>query len=572
MNTKPQDKKPGISRRDSLKLSALALGSLAAGGVVNRTAVGQTTDQCNAMEGSCYQNGPQYPTQQYDYFTKLPWFKPNDPYDPVNNPYNTPLQADEMRITFLGSMVPPVRRAQAEMSIFVEVGPWVYDPDHLGDIRYGHATDSFVFDCGSGVCANYGAMNIGYARMDKIFLTHLHADHMSDLGHIYGFGPGGGRFSPLYVWGPSASKLRYKDPAGVVSGPYDDGTKTFCEMLRAAFRWTSESFAFQASSYASYKPPTMASWGLPCEPIPVKDPRAAYDARYRRPYYLDSPYDGYALVPIELDWTKNGHDATGRPNGDNVAYHNKETGVRITHFPVIHCRRGSIGYKLEWKNPALPGAPTLTMIFTGDTKPEINCLEQASNGGKGVDVFIHEMGLPPDVWAMKNLHLDKPGQGDQWNAYVEDMTTVENSSHSPQGSYGYLLSQINPQPRLAVATHFQTADDTVECAWNSIIQHCAYLQQYGSQFVVSFDLMQLRVTRQGITQLQAVVPDFGFSPLVSTPPDLNPPKYWMWELNEYGNYALDDNGYRIPVGDPYAQIDTSTQIQPGDSTFCADGY
>lgn len=56
-------------------------------------------------------------TERYTYFENLPLF------DPL-----TPLEANEMRITFMGSMIPlPVRLAQAEMSIFIEVG-WVPNP------------------------------------------------------------------------------------------------------------------------------------------------------------------------------------------------------------------------------------------------------------------------------------------------------------------------------------------------------------------------------------------------------------------------------------------------------------
>ena len=50
-----------------------------------------------------------------------------------------------MRITFLGSSDPPRTLAQRMMSIFVEVG-W--------DSTRGQPLDQFVFDCGSGVCAN----------------------------------------------------------------------------------------------------------------------------------------------------------------------------------------------------------------------------------------------------------------------------------------------------------------------------------------------------------------------------------------------------------------------------------
>ncbi len=522
----------GVTRRDALKLSAMALGGLAVGGAMNGPGAGdaQAATEC-PDPGHCYPTND--PTQQYYYYDHLPnVYRPNDPTDP-----KIALRDDEMRITFLGSMVPPVRRAQQEMSVFVEVGPWVYDPKHPTDPTYGRATDSIVFDCGSGVCANYGAMNIQYSRMNKIFLTHLHADHMSDLTHLYCFGPGGGRYSPLYVWGPGPSGV--KNPKAPPKY-YDDGTKALCRNLREALRWSTESFSFQASACEGYERPTRKKWGLPCNPVPVGD---------------DPTDDGYAVVPIELNWRH-----YGKSERDNVAYDNPDTGVKITHFPVIHCRKGSIGYKLEWNG--------LSMIFTGDTKPEYMSVNNAINGNNGVDVFIHEMGLPPEVWAMKNLHLNKPGSGSQWDAYVNEMKSVINSSHSPIGAFGYILSQINPKPRLTVATHFQTADDTVDCAKNSILLHWPDMQ-WGRNFIVSFDLMVLNVTKTAITQFQSKVPAFGFSPLISVPDNLKPPKYWKWGQDSQGN--------RVKVGNPLAQIDRSTEIPEkdpatGDCNYRDDGY
>lgn len=35
------------------------------------------------------------------------------------------------------------------------------------------------------------------------------------------------------------------------------------------------------------------------------------------------------------------------------------------------------------------------MIYTSDTKPEKVSVRQAINGAGGVNVFIHEMGVPP---------------------------------------------------------------------------------------------------------------------------------------------------------------------------------
>lgn len=502
----------GLTRRDTLKLSGLTLGGVAVAGL------GRAGAECTDV-GRCYPTDT--PTQQYSYFDSL-----------YQLPRNTPLDPDEMRITFMGSEIPPVRRAQQEMSIFVEVG-W--------DAETKRPLDQFVFDCGSGVCSNYGAAGVSYGRMDKVFLCHLHGDHMSDLAHIYCFGPAADRKTPLYVWGPGPSGLTYTDPEGRVSGPYDDGTKVFCETLRQAMRWHSESFSFETTSLQDYQRPTRTSWGLPHDPVPVGD---------------DAADDGYALVPIEVPWRTPGA----------VAYDNPATGVRITSFPVIHCRQGSVGYKLEWNG--------LSMIYTSDTRPETNCIEQAKNGGAGVDVFIHEMVPPPEIWAMKTLRLPAPlpyPGPDFWKDAVDNLSRVQRSSHTPQGAFGYILSQIHPRPRLTVATHFPTADDTVECALKSVQAQCPWAR-LGRNLVWSFDLMTLSVTPKEISQRRLRVNDFGWSPLFGSAGATKPPKYWTWEVDEQGNPVLDEDGNPQKVGDPVAQLDLSTLIEAGPDTYCEDGY
>jgi len=521
----------GLTRRDLLKTSGLALGGLALGG----TMVGAGAPPARAAE-RCGRNGCGYPngipTRQYTYPTQL------DPFTP-----NTPLDPDELRITFLGSGFPPARRAQQMMSIFVEVGPWVCDPNGAP----GHATDAFVFDCGAGVLTNYTAMGISLGRMDKVFISHLHADHMSDLSAIYGFGPAYDRKSPLYVWGHGPSGVKSPRPPRRL---YDDGTKAFCTNLREAMRWHSESMSFLPTSYAGYPSPTREGWGLPCDPVPVAD---------------DPPDDAYALVPIELDWTKSGHVP-----GDNVAYHNRITGVKVTHFPVIHCRQGSVGYKLEWTNPAVPGAPPLTMIYTSDTRPETMSIAQAKNMdpqtgvARGVDVFIHEMILPPELMAMKNIGLPAPDYSDpRFAGAVYIAKTVEESSHTPQGAYGYLLSQIRPRPKLAVIAHFPVADDTVACALQSVQAHFpdASYPVLGRDIVWATDLMVLSVKAGQITQRMGQVGDYTFGVPENLPGNQETPKYHTAQ----------------GLMDPTAQLDLTTLLPPYNTetktwNYCENGY
>jgi ribonuclease Z len=109
------------------------------------------------------------------------------------------------------------------------------------------------------------------------------------------------------------------------------------------------------------------------------------------------------------------------------------------------------------------------------------------------------------------------------------------------------LSQINPPPRLAVATHFPVADDTVASAFNSVQAHCTNIV-FGRDIVWSFDLMVIRVFPDRIEQYRADVSDFAWSPVPQQPlggsGGFYPPKY------------RDANG----VGDPFAQIDTNSAI------------
>lgn len=528
MKTKRHNSKSGISRRDSLKMSGLALGGLALAGVTGSSGAGKKgATYCDQTNPCGYPANPA-DTQRYTFLKHLDLLPPH-----------TPLEDNEMRISFMGTAMPPPRRAQMTMSVFVEVGPWIPDPRNP-DPKYGKATDSFIFDCGAGSIANYGAMNIAFRKMDKIFVNHLHSDHMSDLSFIYTMGASGDRDSPLYVWGPKRSGITCpewgKPPYVVPPTDYDDGTREFCKNIRAAMRWHSESFSFQETGYEYYRNhlPTPESWGLPCKPEEFK------------PVGDDPPYDGYAMIPIELDWTEVG----------GIAYNNPTTRVKITHFPVVHCRMGSVGYKVEWNG--------LSMIYTSDTRPEWNSVEQAS-GPRPLDVFIHEMIVPPDIWAMKMMGIDAPRTGDPtYDQYVQWLKYVQESSHTTQGAFGYLLSRINPRPRLTVATHFPVSDDTVACALQSLRHYCPdirWKQPYDPKFVYditwSFDCMVLRVFPDRIEQYRAEVSDFSFSAPGLSYDDPLTAKYHDAHGKPDATAQLDPNRREIPAGP---------------DTYCESGY
>lgn len=416
----------GISRRDVLKISGLTAGGLALGHGAGRAfGQGGGTSSINS------------------YFTSLkPYF-----------PGKEPLGEDEMRITFLGTWFAE-RLSQACNSVFVELGNG----------------DCFVFDCGPGVLAKYNAMGIPQSKLDKVFLTHLHADHMTEVGMLYAFGSSYKRMKPLYVWGTTPSGI----PEPVTGNLFDDGITSYCEHLHEAFRWHTESQSFLTSSLQNWTPPAWAP----------QDKKDSFD-----------------LVPFVLDWKKeSGLAYPYYPELETAS----ENGVTITHFPAVHNRAGSISYKLEWNG--------LSMIFTGDTKPNYYLIDQAS----GVDVLIHEMTTQPEVWCEKFMGLtpDDPN----WDAALQVQKDVQESSHTLDKAYGYVLSRIEKPPRLAVATHFPASNDTIRPALENL-----RLWYPKGDVVVASDLMVLIVSKERIQQRRAVVSDYTWPPIVPLPAGASAP-------------------------------------------------
>jgi ribonuclease BN (tRNA processing enzyme) len=82
-----------------------------------------------------------------------------------------------------------------------------------------------LFDIGSGSLANYASLKLPVNLLDKVFLTHLHADHMGDLMTLSGSWSKVGRADgPVRVWGPSGSEPRL-------------GTRHFVEAMEEALAW-----------------------------------------------------------------------------------------------------------------------------------------------------------------------------------------------------------------------------------------------------------------------------------------------------------------------------------------------
>lgn len=68
-------------------------------------------------------------------------------------------------------------------------------------------TKVYVFDAGSGSVRNIGLMGVPTARVEGVFLTHLHSDHLDSLGELLlNAWVAGGRDVPLPVYGPTGTE------------------------------------------------------------------------------------------------------------------------------------------------------------------------------------------------------------------------------------------------------------------------------------------------------------------------------------------------------------------------------
>ena len=123
-------------------------------------------------------------------------------------PNTEKLGPDEMRVIALGTGTPNFRHSQASASWLVELGNG----------------EKFIFDIGTGSLANLAALEIPYTYLDKIFISHLHVDHIGDLDSMFLGGWVSNRTGPLKVWVPSGLKPEF-------------GTKYAVERLREMFTW-----------------------------------------------------------------------------------------------------------------------------------------------------------------------------------------------------------------------------------------------------------------------------------------------------------------------------------------------
>jgi len=98
---------------------------------------------------------------------------------------------DSLKVVLLGSgMGPRVNLQQFGASTLVEAGSL-----------------QLLFDCGRGATLRLTQVGVPIGSISRLFLTHLHSDHVIQIPDLLLTGwAGGGRTVPLQVWGPDGTR------------------------------------------------------------------------------------------------------------------------------------------------------------------------------------------------------------------------------------------------------------------------------------------------------------------------------------------------------------------------------
>ena len=128
----------------------------------------------------------------------------------VYYPGTEDLKPDEMRVVCCGSGMPIPALSQAAACFLVELGNG----------------DKFVFDMGTGATERLMSLGIPLDYINKVFIGHLHMDHMGDLPAFWLYGPQNNRSGGIHVWGPGGGGTRP-----------DWGMKASMDHMREMWAW-----------------------------------------------------------------------------------------------------------------------------------------------------------------------------------------------------------------------------------------------------------------------------------------------------------------------------------------------
>ena len=165
------------------------------------------------------------------------------------------------------------------------------------------------------------------------------------------------------------------------------------------------------------------------------------------------PNAGGEIVAHEFDYSKTA-----------VVY--DENGVKITSFPAIHIRDGSVSFRLEWNG--------LSFVYGGDSAPNKWFMKEA----KGADVVVHECFFTPENWIEISGF---PYKQAYW---------VTSVIHTPPEGFGKIMSAV--EPRMAVAYHYWNHRDVEFGIYEGV------RRTYDGPLVMAHDLTVINATKDHV--------------------------------------------------------------------------
>jgi ribonuclease BN (tRNA processing enzyme) len=204
----------------------------------------------------------------------------------------------------------------------------------------------FVIDCGRGSPSAFASAGLDFRRLEAVFVTHLHADHIGDLPGmiLYPWGvreDGGGPLPPVRVYGPSR-------PETVPAGDDTFHRETTIHPERPAPGTTD----LVESILAGY------AYHLNVMPLDARMPDAGQLVR------------GFDIAVPKR--------AEGVPQVPVVVF--EDGAVRVTAVAVTHGRAvPALGYRFDTADGSV--------VFSGDTTVNDDLIALA----QGADVLVHQV-------------------------------------------------------------------------------------------------------------------------------------------------------------------------------------